>query len=254
MSIRKFVSIDVIIQDVYRDYRDDQVFSELDLIHWADDALRLIGVKGQHEEIVAKIPIVGHKGLLPCGFIVEQQVADSGGSVMYPMEGTMEPDMIEDPSNQLAGLPVDEDHFSQLATQSNGRMGNFRYYFNNNCIITEQEDGYVILSYVGVRLDENGYPMIPDLEEYLQAIKWFIVYKLLLKKWFAKQDVQQQMKYAEDHWKEYQRKARDQAYMPTLPEMENIKNMWVRLTPRMHEFRNFFSGIAAPEQRRNNPY
>lgn len=256
MSIRKFTSLYEVISDVMRDYREDEFYSELDLASWADDALRLIGVFGQFEHLVAPITINNHKGMLPCGFIEEVQVADSSGCPMYPMSTTMGP-IYEvagsEPLNDVVS-PQDDVINSENLTLFGGSKGTFvnNYYFNDNCIITSYEEGFAYISYVGVRSDDQGYPMIPDVEEFLQAIKWYIIWTLLTKKWMAGEDVQQRMLYAEQRWKEYRRKATDQGNMFTLPELENFKNEWVRLIPRMNEFRNFYATVANPERRINH--
>ena len=46
------------------------------------------------------------------------------------------------------------------------------YKVNNHTIDVNKEKGQILISYLAVRLDEEGYRMIPDLEEVFEAIKW----------------------------------------------------------------------------------
>jgi len=53
-------------------------------------------------------------------------------------------------------------------------MGNQRveYKVNNHTVDVNREKGEILISYLAVRLDDEGYRMIPDLEEVFEAIKW----------------------------------------------------------------------------------
>lgn len=256
MAIRNFVEVDTVIADVYRDYKDDVEIPKLDMVHWIDDALGLIGVKGQFADLTVILPISNHRGLLPCGFIEEIQLADSGGNAMYPSTGTIMPSSVESlpNDNTLLGQEVETENFPLLVTSTAGCNRN-EYYMDDGCIYTSIDSGNIVLNYVGVRVDNDGFPKVPDVEEYKQALKWYIIVKLIEKKWWSGgTNLETKLQYAKAEWKSYMHKAVDQGNMFTLPELENFKNNWVRLVPRSNEFANFYRGLAQPEHRLNNRY
>nr|DAY15095.1 MAG TPA: hypothetical protein [Caudoviricetes sp.] len=41
-----------------------------------------------------------------------------------------------------------------------------------------KKDGYVKLAYKAMPVDERGYPLIPDLASYQEAIYWYVTMKL----------------------------------------------------------------------------
>jgi hypothetical protein len=43
-------------------------------------------------------------------------------------------------------------------------------------------NGYIKLSYKAIATDERGYPLIPDLPSYQEAIYWYVVMKLSFSK------------------------------------------------------------------------
>lgn len=47
---------------------------------------------------------------------------------------------------------------------------------NNDSILEfNKKEGQVLLSYLAVRLDENGYRLVPDIEEVFEAMRWQII-------------------------------------------------------------------------------
>jgi hypothetical protein len=254
MAIRKFVSVKEVIGMVYTYYRDDVEIQQRDLIEFIDDGLNLIGVKGQFEDLTAQVPIANHRGLLPCGFIEEIQLADPWGMPMlYNTTTIIEGTSQENTDSYIAGEQVNEDNVALIAVPpvSGNRQ---RYYINKNCIYTSFEEGTLTMNFVGIRVDEEGYPLIPDLEEFKQALMWWVLKAIFTRKWLnGGTNLENIISNAESKWIQYRRMALDQANMPTLTELENIKTNWVRLVPRMNEFSKFFSDIANPERRYNNP-
>jgi hypothetical protein len=250
MAIRKFISITRLVGDIYRLYRDDISLNELDIIEWADDALRLIGTKAQLCEMVVELPVSNHHAMLPCGFVREIQLADNCGAAMLPNTATMFPRGHGSKSDDyFEGQPLNNMRFPQMGGSPNSSTSS--YYIQNGCIYTSYAEGTVTLAFVGANVDEEGYPLIPDVEEFEQAVKWFVLSQIFTKKWLAGTEAMlQKMQHAENKWKEYKRKAVDQSIMPTLPEMENLKNIWVRLVPRQNEFKNFFATLAEPEHKK----
>jgi len=52
------------------------------------------------------------------------------------------------------------------------------YWLKPGWIVLNKKEGYVKLAYNAIATDERGYPLIPDLSSYQEAIYWYVVMKL----------------------------------------------------------------------------
>ena len=253
MAIRKFTSVKEVIRDVYKYYKDDGTIDEETLVYFIDDGLNLLNLWGSMEELTAEIPISGHVGMVPCGFHLELQLADSSGRTMTEATGTF--NITPSDANGAAyikGQPVTTNEVPTLVTVNSG-SSDHQYYFNNECIYTTAPDGFIYMNYVGVRVDSEGYPMIPDIEAVRQALRWYCILSLLQKKLLnGTTNLANMIETAQTNWDSYSPKARAAANALTVPQMENFKRSFVRLVPRMNQFNSFFRNVATEERLYNH--
>lgn len=59
------------------------------------------------------------------------------------------------------------------------------YFIKPGWIVTNKDKGYVKLAYKAIALDERGYPLIPDLSSYQEAIYWYVTMKLTFPKFMS---------------------------------------------------------------------
>ena len=52
------------------------------------------------------------------------------------------------------------------------------YWIKPGWIVFNKDKGFVKLSYKAIATDERGYPLIPDLASYQEAIYWYVMMKL----------------------------------------------------------------------------
>lgn len=52
------------------------------------------------------------------------------------------------------------------------------YIISGGSVITSFKEGYVIMTYLGWMLDQDGRPMIPDEYDVIQAVKQYIIFKI----------------------------------------------------------------------------
>ena len=78
-------------------------------------------------------------------------------------------------------------HVSQLYTYNTMRqfekvvganVDKVQYFIKPGWLVTNKSKGYVKLAYKAIAVDERGYPLIPDLTSYQEAIYWYVVMKL----------------------------------------------------------------------------
>lgn len=119
-----------------------------------------------------------------------------------------------------------------------------QYDLKPGYIISNVPDGYIKLSYHAIHTDEEGMPMIPDIQSYFEAIYWYVAMKLYYPK-YLKGDVPQHVYYdMKRSYNFYRKQAYAEAMMPNQDEMTNIKNTWHTLVPEIDEEATFFSQLG----------
>lgn len=102
-------------------------------------------------------------------------------------------------------------------------------------------DGFCKISYHAIYTDDDGMPLIPDLQSYREALIYWLGTKMLYSKWIAgevKSDIYYSIK---NSWNFYRKQAYAESLMPNQDELTNIKYTWNTLVPEMDEERTFFS-------------
>jgi hypothetical protein len=111
--------------------------------------------------------------------------------------------------------------------------------------------GYVRLSYDAIPLDTDGYPMVPDMISYIEAIYWYIVMKLKYPEYLSGK-MQRQIYYdIRNSWNFYCKQAYGESLMPNQDEMENIKDEWNKLMPEMNSNIDFYSSVGKRQNIKN---
>lgn len=145
-----------------------------------------------------------------------------------------------------------------------GKSKKPEYFIKPGWIVTNQKRGFVKLAYKAIATDERGYPLIPDLTSYQEAIYWYVVMKLTFPKFmagklggnskFAQKYAAQSYFYTQQQWNFYRNQAYAEAMMPTADDMQNIKNDWNKLIPDWDGDDTFFKNIGKEEITYNDYY
>ena len=127
---------------------------------------------------------------------------------------------------------------------------NPEYFIKPGWLVTNKNKGYVKLAYKSIAVDERGYPLIPDLGSYQEAIYWYVVMKLSFPKFMSGNLGGRGVKnaanvyfYTQQQWNFYRNQAYAEAMMPTADDMRNIKNDWHKLVPEWDSEDTFFKDI-----------
>lgn len=154
---------------------------------------------------------------------------------------------------------------SQLFTSSNKIIScttnKPEYFIKPGWIVTNMNNGYIKLSYKAIATDERGYPLIPDLPSYQEAIYWYVVMKLsfskFLKGHLGGKGVNNNgnvYNYIRQQWNFYCAQAYAEAMMPTADDMQNIKRDWNKLIPDWDGDQTFFDNIGVQQSVYNDFY
>lgn len=125
----------------------------------------------------------------------------------------------------------------------NDSMGTpfLEYMIDNGKILFSFKEGVIILSYKAVRLDENGYPMVPDEISARTAITKYIIMKYMTRQWYlGREGYQDKMMKSQQDWDWYCRQFRNKVTMPDEDEYRKIQMKENRLILRpSRDFRGY---------------
>ena len=181
MTNGKYISIKNLMSRLLRNPLMNDL-NDSDAASYIADALRLIEAPLAFEEKVEYIDIVDYRGELPCDIIYIQQTQkvkevidrvnpQSGYNHNYGYESmryatdTFHVDIVADDSPDLqknSSTSLDYDN---------------TYKVQSNLIYTSFREGKVRMSYRGLMLDDEGFPMIPDNVKVEKAIENHIKYE-----------------------------------------------------------------------------
>lgn len=121
-------------------------------------------------------------------------------------------------------------------------------------LISNVPEGYVKISYHAVFTDDEGMPMIPDIQSYFEAIYWYVAMKLYYPKYLSG-DVPQHVYYdMKRSYNFYRKQAYAESLMPNQDELTNIKHTWHTLVPEIDEEKTFFSTTGDRQEVYNHNY
>lgn len=268
--IYNLVSSDAVIAKVMSDLNIQQESIRIaDMISWIGEAVEKIGAVTQMQYHMS-----GSEGV-PSFKIENYQVAlpdnlHSLGNVAYgvaengpwgPMRMTtgsfkMKPDVYDKATPPDGGNDSDypilaKNEFDPNATNY---TNDNQYFIKPGYIVTNRKEGWLKLSWTSQPVDSCGYPMIPDLASYFEAIYWYIVMKLKYPEYLSGRLAQHIYYDARRSWNFYRQQAYAEALMPNEDQLISIKNNWLKLVPEINEENTFYSTIGKQQQIYNSYY
>lgn len=136
--------------------------NEADAIKYLADCINLIGAPMSYENKIAQYEIQEHRASLPLDLIYIQQTRKVDNNCVYPMRYNS--DTFNSKYHEI-GSP----DFVELSSNYD-----WSYSINNGCIYTNFKEGNVQQSYKGLKLDDDGLPMVPDDVKFEKAVEWYI--------------------------------------------------------------------------------
>lgn len=109
---------------------------------------------------------------------------------------------------------------------------------------TSEESMFVKIHYTCLPVDNEGYPLIPDVVEYKEAVYWYVLMKLIgtgFKHPVIPMDLNG-LDYCDRKYKEYAGRALGEIKMPDQDRMGKLRNSVTRIIPPFHFYEDFFQG------------
>ncbi|QDP52754.1 MAG: hypothetical protein Unbinned838contig1000_5 [Prokaryotic dsDNA virus sp.] len=249
--IYKFTSIKEIIEGVYRDTAIHEELDIWDVIEWGGEALELIGAGLQYEELVAEVCVKEHRAKLPCNLHLLDSVSYNGNPLKQCTGtfGAISTDPGPPASNQnfIDGKLVDTENFPLKGSSQN--RGGDCYYTNDNFIITSFASGCLLLAFRGIKVDHEGFPMVPDHVSYKKAMKSYITMMIDRIGWRKGSVPENLYRDSQRDWEWYVKQARGAANMPNLDKVDNIRLQWMKLRPSQTAHGTFYTDLGNQERR-----
>lgn len=234
--ITGYTSVKTILAKLYRDLGINSEINENNTIEWVNEALLKIGAYAQFNEISKCLELKDGKACLPNGFY---RLVD----IMYDNQPLAWATNTMANNYQCEGCRI-----PQCCTK-------YTFYINDSYIITNIDTSTadcsidkVCIIYLGIPVDDDGYPMVPDDVYFHEACAKYVTYMLDYQDWRKGQLPDKVLQKSEQDWLFYVNSARGAANMPSLHQLENLKNVMVRLIPKQNEYGKFF--INNPNQER----
>lgn len=129
--------------------------------------------------------------------------------------------------------------------------------FPNLCLRFSFKEGLVALSFVRAKIDpETGYPLVPDDSQFINAITYYIKWKLAERlRWSGREGFSEEAREAERLWLKYLRQALNMAKMPQgVDDYQDLLEESLYLIPRHRKYYGYFGKLGREENRMfNNP-
>lgn len=236
----KYTTISRVIENVIRDTGFTTEISFPDAVEWAYRAMQFIGapqpyikkVTDGNEDLehLPPLEVVDYRAEIPCEVYKIIQVRE------WCNKASM----------------TKSSYTFELSTnkREEGGADGMKYIINNDYIFTNFETGYLELSYMAFKLDSEGYPMVPDDERYLKAVEAYITMNIAKKLWLQDKITRDKYEALKLDWLFFVKSARNKMYVPSIDEMEALKNQVLRLFQSPNRHKHQFVQLGDEHQQR----
>ncbi len=128
----------------------------------------------------------------------------------------------------------------------------YSYTLEKKIIYISEEEGFVEINYDSIILDEDGYPMIPDVEEVKLAIEYYIIFRYIEPIWASGKITDKVFSYYDQQKSWYMGAANSSLQNPSVDRMQSIVNSINRLIPAKNFFYNYYKKSGIIEQVRRS--
>lgn len=266
--VYKMITSKSIIAKVIADLGlDENKIKISDITEWIGEGIQKIGSVNQKRRRVAILELKDYQCKLPCdlqsidivayshnkkNWILMHKTTDSFGvcvdkNPIKLLECKYKNSNIEQEDCDKTNLESTDCEILKMFTQRvNGIIKNIRveYDIKPGYLVSNIKEGFVKIAYYAEYVDDDGMPLIPDLQSYQEALYWYVAMKLLYIEYFTGRKPQNLYYDAKRSWNFYRQQAYAESMMPNSNEIENIKNTWHTLMPKRDEMDNFFYNMS----------
>lgn len=246
------------IKRVLDNLLDHPLLRDLTLEQVVRYTIRFIAINGQpklYEDKIADVEIHDFRGVLPCDLISIIQVKDlKTGMCLRSMTDSFPSGLLPCPPKHPAPpkdlnnnardpkrhspwyIPPIDKYFEEPAFKTQGRV-----------IFTTFPEGMVGISYKAIPVDEDGFPMVLDNENYLAALEAYIKKQIFTIKFDTGKIQAGVLQNAQKEYAWLAGQLNSELNIPSVSEMQSITNMINTLIPKVREFDRGFKHLGDRE-------
>jgi len=240
----KLVSSKQIIAKVFRDLKPDTGSFVTDSLEWIGEALEFIGVHSGLEKKFEEVEMINHRGDLPCDLHLISGVEYLGERLNYgsdfrahalPDGGITNPYALSIVTTAYETDPQDPNTFKEVNAST---YGSDYYTLDAGVIRTSFDAGTIIIYYMGIPMDCDFFPKVPDNATTKEAIVWYILRQMIMGGY--KHPIFS-FDYCDAKWESYCGKAQNDLMFPSPDKAEQFRKMWVNMIPNINAYNSFDS-------------
>lgn len=190
----------------------------------------------------------GHENKCDCECLTPEMIVqnDTMVNLVVDMYGNIDKteaiEMINTNQNLRTILSnlINQHTYNNQVNTTNPSLG-LQYSVKPGWIMCNMPDGYLKLSYSAIPTDEDGYPLVPDLTSYKEAIYWYVTMKMKYPEYLNGKMNREIFYDIKRSWNFYRNQAYAEALMPNEDGLESIKNNWNKLVPEFNDHNSFYS-------------
>ena len=237
------------IRRVLDSLHDHPMLSDLTLEQVVRHTIRFIGIHGYsklYQDKETDVDIHEFRGLLPCDLISITQVKDDcSGICLRSMTDSFTPGLVPPPSHtphsHMPYIPPKAPGHGEPAFKTQGRV-----------IFTSFPEGKVRIAYKAIPVDEDGFPLLIDNENYLACLEAYIKKQVFTIKFDQGKIAAGVLQNAQTEYAWLAGQLASEFQIPSYSEMQSITNYIQSILPSMKSFDNSFKNLGSREYIRNH--
>ena len=181
--------------------------------------INIFGIPKLYQDKETLVKIEQYRGLLPCDLISINQVMDCKTKLC---------------------LRSSTNTFTNCDNK-------YTFRVQGRAIITSLQEGEILVSYKSIPIDEDGFPLLIDNSVFIEALKEYIkkeYFSILFDLGKLNQAV---LQHTEQRYAWLAGQLKSEFTIPSISEMESIKNMWTRPIQNNNEFYTGFKNLGNQE-------
>ena len=238
------------IRRVLDNLTDHPMLADLTLEQVVRHAIRFISLHGYskfYKDAIIEVEIHEFRGLLPCDLISIVQVKDlKTGLCLRAMTDSFTPGMMPDPPQpKKMQNPKIGDICTGYIPPAPHNCGEGTFKTQGRIIYTSFPEGMVQISYKGIPVDEDGFPLLIDNETYLNALEAYIKKQVFTVKFDTGKIGANVLQNTLRDYAVASANLMTEMTTPSYSEAQAISNYMTSLLPRVSEFYYGFSKLGS---------
>lgn len=232
------------IRRVLDSLHDHPMLSDLTLEQVVRHTVRFIGIHGYsklYRDKEADVDIHEFRGLLPCDLISIIQVKDDcSGICLRSMTDSFTPGLVPPPSHtphpHIPYIPPKASGHDEPTFKTQGRI-----------IFTSFPEGKVRIAYKAIPVDEDGFPLLIDNENYLACLEAYIKKQVFTIKFDQGKIATGVLQNAQADYAWLSGQLQSEFTIPSISEMQSITNYVTSILPSIRHFDTGFKQMGDRE-------